>query len=57
VPIVRGHPQGTICISTMEEYFIHNGKNPRMQFWIGLGTRNKLDDEWKSTCRPRVQVP
>jgi len=57
VPIVRGHPQGTICISTMEEYFIHNGKNPRMQFWIGLGTRNKLDDEWKSTCRPLVQVP
>jgi hypothetical protein len=46
VPIVRGLAQGTICISTLEEYFIHSGENPRMQFWIGLGTRDKSNDEW-----------
>jgi hypothetical protein len=33
-------------MSIVEEYFIHNGENPRMQFWIGLGIRNKSNDEW-----------
>jgi hypothetical protein len=46
VPIVRGLIRGSICISTMEEYFIHNGENAKMWFWIGLGTRDKSNDEW-----------